>query len=72
MSKKEVQSRIERLNQLTEELQEQQRGLSAEIKVRDADLIILKNSYEKVNGAIEIVALQSKELLEELKALEDG
>jgi len=72
VSKKEVQSRIERLNQLTEELQEQQRGLSAEIKVRDADLIILKNSYEKVNGAIEIVALQSKELLEELKALEDG
>ena len=71
-TKEEVQTRLDRLDELTKELLDQQRNLSADIKIREADLIIIKNSYEKVNGAIEIVALQSKELKEELNALEDG
>tara|TARA_Y100001938_G_scaffold37276_1_gene51530 strand:- start:126 stop:347 length:222 start_codon:yes stop_codon:yes gene_type:complete len=71
-TKEEVQTRIGRLEELTKELLDQQRNLSADIKVREADLVIIRNSYEKVNGAIEIVALQSKELKEELNALEDG
>ena len=71
-TKEEVQTRLDRLEELTKELLDQQRNLSADIKIREADLIIIKNSYEKVNGAIEIVALQSKELKEELNALEDG
>ena len=71
-TKEEVQTRIGRLEELTKELLDQQRNLSADIKVREADLLIIRNSYEKVNGAIEIVALQSKELKEELNALEDG
>tara|TARA_R100001015_G_C4635084_1_gene203413 strand:+ start:1132 stop:1353 length:222 start_codon:yes stop_codon:yes gene_type:complete len=71
-TKEEVQTRIVRLEELTKELLDQQRNLSADIKVREADLVIIRNSYEKVNGAIEIVALQSKELKEELNALEDG
>ena len=71
-TKEEVQTRIDRLKELTKELLDQQRNLSADIKVREADLVIIRNSYEKVNGAIEIVALQSKELKEELNALEDG
>ena len=71
-TKEEVQTRLNRLDELTKELLDQQRNLSADIKIREADLIIIKNSYEKVNGAIEIVALQSKELKEELNALEDG
>tara|TARA_B100000927_G_scaffold188033_1_gene151430 strand:- start:273 stop:491 length:219 start_codon:yes stop_codon:yes gene_type:complete len=70
-TKEEVQTRLDRLDELTKELLDQQRNLSADIKIREADLIIIKNSYEKVNGAIEIVALQSKELKEELNALED-
>ena len=70
-TKEEVQTRLDRLEELTKELLDQQRNLSADIKIREADLIIIKNSYEKVNGAIEIVALQSKELKEELNALED-
>ena len=71
-TKEEVQTRIGRLEELTKELLDQQRNLSADIKVREADLVIIRNSYEKVNGAIEIVAIQSKELKEELNALEDG
>ena len=71
-TKEEVQTRIHRLKELTKELLDQQRNLSADIKVREADLVIIRNSYEKVNGAIEIVALQSKELKEELNVLEDG
>ena len=71
-TKEEVQTRIGRLEELTKELLDQQRNLSADIKVREADLVIIRNSYEKVNGAIEIVALQSKELKEELNVLEDG
>ena len=71
-TKEEVQTRIVRLEELTKELLDQQRNLSADIKVREADLVIIRNSYEKVNGAIEIVALQSKELKEELNVLEDG
>ena len=71
-TKEEVQTRLDRLEELTKELLDQQRNLSADIKVREADLVIIRNSYEKVNGAIEIVALQSKELKEELNALEDG
>tara|TARA_B100000900_G_scaffold88190_1_gene71707 strand:+ start:1173 stop:1394 length:222 start_codon:yes stop_codon:yes gene_type:complete len=71
-TKEEVQTRIDRLKELTKELLDQQRNLSADIKVREADLVIIRNSYEKVNGAIEIVALQSKELKEELNVLEDG
>ena len=71
-TKEEVQTRLDRLEELTKELLDQQRNLSADIKIREADLVIIRNSYEKVNGAIEIVALQSKELKEELNALEDG
>ena len=71
-TKEEVQTRLDRLEELTKELLDQQRNLSADIKIREADLIIIRNSYEKVNGAIEIVAIQSKELKEELNALEDG
>ena len=71
-TKEEVQTRLNRLEELTKELLDQQRSLSADVKVREADLVIIRNSYEKVNGAIEIVALQSKELKEELNALEDG
>ena len=71
-TKEEVQTRLNRLDELTKELLDQQRNLSADIKIREADLVIIRNSYEKVNGAIEIVALQSKELKEELNALEDG
>ena len=71
-TKEEVQTRLDRLEELTKELLDQQRNLSADIKIREADLKIIRNSYEKVNGAIEIVALQSKELKEELNALEDG
>ena len=71
-TKEEVQTRLDRLDELTKELLDQQRNLSADIKIREADLVIIRNSYEKVNGAIEIVALQSKELKEELNALEDG
>jgi len=71
-TKEEVQTRLDRLEELTKELLDQQRNLSADIKVREADLVIIRNSYEKVNGAIEIVALQSKELKEELNVLEDG
>jgi len=71
-TKEEVQTRLDRLDELTKELLDQQRNLSADIKIREADLKIIRNSYEKVNGAIEIVAIQSKELKEELNALEDG
>ena len=71
-TKEEVQTRLDRLEELTKELLDQQRNLSADIKIREADLKIIRNSYEKVNGAIEIVALQSKELKEELNVLEDG
>ena len=71
-TKEEVQTRLDRLEELTKELLDQQRSLSADIKIREADLKIIRNSYEKVNGAIEIVAIQSKELKEELNALEDG
>jgi len=71
-TKEEVQTRLDRLEELTKELLDQQRNLSADIKIREADLKIIRNSYEKVNGAIEIVAIQSKELKEELNALEDG
>ena len=71
-TKEEVQTRIDRLKELTKELLDQQRNLSADIKIREADLKIIRNSYEKVNGAIEIVAIQSKELKEELNVLEDG
>ena len=71
-TKEEVQTRLDRLEELTKELLDQQRNLSADIKIREADLIIIRNSYEKVNGAIEIVAIQSKELKEELNVLEDG
>ena len=71
-TKEEVQTRLDRLEELTKELLDQQRNLSADIKIREADLKIIRNSYEKVNGAIEIVAIQSKELKEELNVLEDG
>ena len=71
-TKEEVQTRLDRLDELTKELLDQQRNLSADIKIREADLKIIRNSYEKVNGAIEIVAIQSKELKEELNVLEDG
>jgi len=71
-NKEEIQCRVDKINQLKKQLSDQQVQLSADIKVREADLITIRNTYERCCGALEILGIQLNELENELSALEDG
>jgi chromosome segregation ATPase len=71
-NKEEIQSRVDKINKLKKQLSDQQVQLSADIKVREADLVTIRNTYERCCGALEILGIQLNELDNELNALEDG
>tara|TARA_R100001463_G_scaffold135789_1_gene199682 strand:- start:577 stop:807 length:231 start_codon:yes stop_codon:yes gene_type:complete len=71
-NKEEIQCRVDKINELKKQLSDQQIQLSADIKVREADLITIRNTYERCCGALEILGIQLNELQNELSALEDG
>tara|TARA_B100000927_G_scaffold162749_1_gene131183 strand:- start:6430 stop:6660 length:231 start_codon:yes stop_codon:yes gene_type:complete len=71
-NKEEIQCRVDKINELKKQLSDQQVQLSADIKVREADLITIRNTYERCCGALEILGIQLNELQNELSALEDG
>ena len=71
-NKEEIQCRIDKINDLKKQLSDQQIQLSADIKVRESDLITIRNTYERCGGALEILGIQLNELQNELNALEDG
>ena len=71
-NKEEIQCRVDKINELKKQLSDQQVQLSADIKVREADLITIRNTYERCCGALEILGIQLNELQNELSDLEDG
>ena len=71
-NKEEIQCRVDKIDELKKQLSDQQVQLSADIKVREADLITIRNTYERCCGALEILGIQLNELQNELSALEDG
>tara|TARA_R100001460_G_scaffold86582_1_gene128046 strand:+ start:252 stop:482 length:231 start_codon:yes stop_codon:yes gene_type:complete len=71
-NKEEIQCRIDKIDNLKKQLSEQQIQLSADIKVRESDLITIRNTYERCCGALEILGIQLNELQTEIKGLEDG
>ena len=71
-NKEEIQCRVDKINELKKQLSDQQVQLSADIKVREADLVTIRNTYERCCGALEILGIQLNELQNELSALEDG
>jgi predicted nucleic acid-binding Zn-ribbon protein len=60
------ESHMEELQNFAKQLEEQKAGIAAQIQSLDAQLAQAKNSYMKVEGAQEIIAIQIKE--EESKA----
>ena len=60
------ESHMEGLQNFAKQLEEQKATISAQIQSLDAQLAQAKNSYMKVEGAQEIIAIQIKE--EEAKA----
>ena len=60
------ESHMEGLQNFAKQLEEQKSGIAAQIQSLDAQLAQAKNSYMKVEGAQEIIAIQIKE--EESKA----
>ena len=61
------ESHIEGLQNFAKQLEEQKATIAAQIQSLDAQLAQAKNSYMKVEGAQEIIAIQIKE--EESKAV---
>ena len=61
------ESHMEGLQNFAKQLEEQKATITAQIQSLDAQLAQAKNSYMKVEGAQEIIAIQIKE--EETKAL---
>ena len=60
------ESHMEGLQNFAKQLEEQKATISAQIQSLDAQLAQARNSYMKVEGAQEIIAIQIKE--EEVKA----
>jgi hypothetical protein len=57
----------EKLDDTMKQLIEQQTSLANDIKLKDLELGQLKESYMKVLGAIEIVQILNKEILDSVK-----
>ena len=55
------ESHMEGLQNFAKQLEEQKAGIAAQIQSLDAQLAQAKNSYMKVEGAQEIIAIQIKE-----------
>ena len=63
------ESNMERLQNFAKQLEDQKATIAAQIQSLDAQLSQAKNSYMKVEGAQEIIAIQIRE--EESKAATD-
>jgi len=62
------ESHMEGLQNFAKQLQEQKATITAQIQSLDAQLAQAKNSYMKVEGAQEIIAIQIQKEEEESKA----